>query len=758
MSDSESKVAKPRRHRKVAIWGLGILAALVMVAAIGVLSILDKQISAPDWLREDITARLNAQINGADVQFGDVSVILERTWIPRVLLRNVAISDAAGETLAVLSDVTGTLALRPLLKGQVQPGTIRLSGATLRLRRSEAGMLGVAVGDSTQAVEGASTFAGLIGQIDEVLMQPDLVALKQVEAENLTLRYEDARSGQVWTVDGGRVGLTRDGDDLQLRGDFALLGDRGFATTLELNYSGRIGETRADFGVSFEDMPARDIAQQSPALAWLEALEAPISGALRAQVLDDGALGPLNATLQIGAGVLQPTDATKPIPFSQARTYFTYDPIAQSMQFDEVFLESKWVTARAEGKAFLVGLEQGLPSELWLQIQVSELSANPAGLYSEPVVMEAATMDARLKLDPFELTLGEVSLGDQGQRLVLSGRVDANPEGWGLALDGRMDAITPKRLLELWPETVLDKTRIWLLKNVVDADLSNIQLALRSQPKRRPDVYLGFDFKDMETQFIKNVPHIKEADGRGSLYNDRFVLTASAGYVSAAQGGRAAIAGTSFVIPSVRVKQAPARVYLKAKSTITAALSLLDEEPFQFLTKIGQPVTLADGQGEVDGQLDFLLKNKLQTNEVAFDVTAVARSVRSETLVKGRVLAAPRLDITVRNGALEIAGEGRIGRVPAQGTYSTNIGKGADGSSQLRGQIELSERFADEFRIGLPPGSISGAGQGAIEIDFARGKPGEFRLSSNLAGVGLRLKPLGWALPEIGQRHAGGGG
>jgi len=51
--------------------------------------------------------------------------------------------------------------------------------------------------------------------------------------------------------------------------------------TLELSFASRVGETAARFGASFADMPARDIAAQAPALAWLDVLRAPISGLVR---------------------------------------------------------------------------------------------------------------------------------------------------------------------------------------------------------------------------------------------------------------------------------------------------------------------------------------------------------------------------------------------------------------------------------------------------------------------------------------------
>ncbi len=741
---------KPRRRwvRGLLVWGGSTFIFLSLIGMIGLYSILGKEVSAPDWLRDEVSQRINSDVKGAQFRIEDVSVVLERDWVPRLKLRKLAIRDARGEELAVLSDVDGTVALRPLLQGQVQPSTIRLSGATVRLRRNADGNVGLAVGDSLETVEEAPGFAALIQQMDQFLLQDNFTALKRVEAKNLTVQYEDARARRGWTVDGGRIELTRDKDDLQLRADFVLLGNRGYATTLAANYSGRIGETAASFGMTFEDMPARDIAGQSPALAWLEALDAPISGALRASVEEAGALGPLNATLQIGKGALQPTDATKPIPFSQASAYFTYDPNAQTMQFDEVFVDSKWVRARLDGKAVLIGAELGWPTELWTQFRVTELSANPDELYAEPIEIEGATMETRLKLDPFELTLGEMSFSDQGQRLLLRGEADAGPDGWSVALDGRMDGLTPERLLQLWPETLAAPTRNWIRDNVKSARLSDIQLAMRSQPKHRPDVFLGFDYDEMETRFIRDVPHIKGASGHGSLYDNGFVIAASKGFVSAPQGGKVDISGTSFAITEIGTKQSPALVRLNTRSTVTAALSLLDTKPFRFLQKAGQPVTLADGKAEIKGELGFRLKKKVAPGDVTYDIRAVARDVRSETLVAGRVLAAPKLDITAKAGKLDIRGDGRIGRVPVTGAWSSNIGKAAAGKSTLKGTIELSERFADEFRIGLPPGSISGAGKGDITIDFAKGQPGRFQLSSSLGGLGLSLQSLGWSLSQ----------
>ena len=95
-----------------------------------------------------------------------------------------------------------------------------------------------------------------------------------------------------------------------VRGDFALLSGGADVTSVSLSYSSPRGSRAALVGLNLSNAIARDIAAQSPALSWLRDVDAPISAALRTELDDDGALGPLNATLEIGSGVLQPNPAT----------------------------------------------------------------------------------------------------------------------------------------------------------------------------------------------------------------------------------------------------------------------------------------------------------------------------------------------------------------------------------------------------------------------------------------------------------------
>ncbi len=751
---SEDSTTKPPRRRllKAGLWCGMVLLVLIIGAGVAVMSMIGTRVAAPEWLRNQVTERVNTADTGVSLGFGDLSMVLQDDWVPKVALQNLVVRDAEGAPLVQLANVQGTLALGPLLRGELRPGSINVSGMRLLVRRSAEGDIDLQLGDESGDVQQTTDPASLVDQIDAFLQRPDFAALRNVTADNLTLRYEDARARQAWNVDGGRLEMIRDGDTLELDAELALLGDRGFATTLEMIYRSEIGSSAADFVMTFEDMPARDIAGQSAALSWLRALEAPISGGLSVEVDEDGNLGPLAANLDIAAGVLVPNDAAHPIAFEHAGADLSYNPDTAIIRFYELEIDSKWISTRIEGQTRLQGMEDGWPDALVSQFQATKFETNPMELYDAPIALEGATLDMRLRLDPFEITLGEMSVTDQGQHFRLAADVSADSDGWNVSASGLLPEIAPDRLLELWPQTLEPKTRTWITNNVKTAQLSNIQFGLSSVPGSKPDVFLGFDFDALETRFIRDVPHIEGGRGTASIQDNQFVISAHAGYVTAAEGGRIDIAGSSFDIPDIRIKRGPGVVRLRTDSTVTAALSLLNEEPFGFIDKAGQTVTVAEGHATMTGRLDFDVVDDLTPDDVKFTLVGRLTDVRSDKLVEGRVLAAAELEVDANSERLRLGGAGQVGEVPFEGFWNMPLVEGSNGRAKVTGWIELSETFLDEFQIGLPPGSLTGTGRGELEMDFERGTPPEFRLTSDLAGLSLSLPVLDW---EIGANETG---
>lgn len=746
-NDPGAQARKTHRWLPRLLWSLGVIVVVFAAVLAALQWAVGRDFTVPGWLRAEAEAQLNANAAGLDIAVGEIVARVDEGWRPRVLLRDVDVARPDGQPLVTLARVDAGLSMPALLRGHLRPASVRLAGASLRLRRLSDGSFDLALGEALTPVGQSASLTQLLKTLDDALSRPELQRLRRIEAEALTLRYEDLRLDRGWTVDGGRLRLDRSGNALDISADFALLGGGDTVTTLELNYSSAIGRLGAQFGVNLADMAAQDIAVHSPALAWLGVLRAPISGAMRVAVDDRGKLGPLSAALQIGPGVLQPTDETRPVPFDSLRAYMTYAPDAQRLVFDDLTLVSPWARLRAEGAAVMQGVKDGWPTQFTGQFSMSELRANPNGLYPEPIEIAGADADMRLRLDPFELELGRMTVRDGDHALQLAGRLLAAPEGWVLGLQGGMDGIAPERVLALWPETVKPRTRSWIAQNIHKAQLRDIELAYRTIPREGPDLYLGLRFDGAELSFLKTFPRITGASGQVTLRDSRFVVSADGGQVAAPQGGAVDVTGTTFIVPDVRIRQAPAQVALNTRSTITAALALLDLEPFNYLQKVGRPATMADGRAAVQGQIDLILKQRLSPDEVGIRATAQLRDVRSEDIMPGRVLTAPALTVDVTKSRLRIGGQGRVGSVPFDATWEAPLGPGASGS-RVSGEVELSPDFAQEFNLGLPPGTFSGQAPATIDLDLPADGPPRFAMRSALGGLGLAVPPLGWSLPR----------
>lgn len=745
-ANGQTPPGRRSRARRIGRTTLLLISVFVVVSGVMAMRLIGQTMTAPEWVRDRVEARIERNLPGVSIRFGDIGLVVNEGWRPRVRLREVEILDGDDRPLLELSDVEASLAMRPLLKGQLQPKEIALRGAYASVSRETDGTLSVSFGDQSALVEEAAGLPQIIEAVDTALLTPTLAALREVELTSVTLRYEDKRVGRVWTLDGGRAQLTRQGDQLRLTSALSLLSGRAYASTLELNFSSAIGQPEGEFGFIVSDVAAQDIAVQSAALNWLQVLRAPISGALRGSVLSDGGFGPLNATLQIGKGVLQPTDETRPIPFEGARSYFTFDPSTQVMVFDELSVQSDWFAGVAEGTAWLGGIEAGALSELIAQVTITNATLNPNALYDTALELPRTTADLRMELDPFRLTLGEMTIREQDSLMHARADLTAGQTGWQLSLDGGVDALTPEQLLSLWPENAAPKPRRWVDRNLLGGELSDIDFAFRLEPETNPKIYVDFDYEDATIRFMPTMPPITGAAGNASLVNGRLVGSTTAGEILAEAGGALDIAGSSFIIPDVGIRRsAPGILRLMAQGSVTSILSLLNRRPIEALKSTGLPVDVAQGRAWASGTLALPIKDRVMPDEITYHLTGGVENFASDRLMPEQDLSAPRLEIVADQTELRVSGAAFVQELPVDMRWVQPLGKSGPRGSVIDGEIELSQRGLDTFGVGLPPGTVSGTGKAEFAVQLQPGAAPVLSLQSDLDGVGLSIPALGWS-------------
>lgn len=750
-----ASASRKRRLRRV-WWSVRavtlILAAPLVMALIAAALLLDREVTAPSWIVRDVEARAVEVLAGGSLGFGTMKVTVGRDLHPRLVMENAVLRDADGAVVARVPRIQGLVSPRGVLQGRFLPQEIRLSGAQLSLRRARDGAVALAFDQGAAAVEAEDGFVGLLEQIDGMFETGALEALEQVRADGLIINFVDDRVGRSWIVDDGRIALDLRGDTLALRASVALLSGRSFVSTAELTYSSPRGSATADIGLAITDAAAADIASQSPLLSFLSVLDAPISGAVRGRIDSEGVLESVSATLQIGQGELRPNAQTRPIPFQSARTYLSYDPLDEKLSFDLIEIDSDWGRVAGTAQTYLREYRDGWPAALLGQIQLNNVSVTPDDFYAAPVDVGEVSADFRLRLDPFTLDIGQAVAVHGGTPVALRGQVRAGIDGWSVAVDAQTPRIETAQALALWPAAAAPGTRAWLDENILQGYFRNARLAFRDGPDTDATFALSLEYSDAEFTAMRVLPPIEAARGMLSIVDRRMALTLDAGHMTAPQGGRIDMAGSTMIIPRTGIPNAPARFDLAMAGQITAVMSVLAREPFNVLRASDLTPSFAQGSARIVAVIETPLGRGITHDQREWSATADLRNVRSDVLVPNRTITASTLQVQVDQSSLTVQGPAQLGDVGGQITFARALGAGSQGTARLDADVTVGPALLTAFGVTLPSGMVSGSAPAQLSVDLGDPAAPTFRLTSNLRGVGLSLPALGWSKA----RDAGG--
>jgi hypothetical protein len=746
------------RTRRVRFSLTVVLTLVALAVGLGYLALAytGKTLRLPTVAVAELEARLNAGLVGAQlpagtaVSVGAVEVAVDANFFPWFRLQDIRLLAATGRSLLSLPEASVAFDPRSLAEGKLRPTSVRLIGARLAVRRDGSGRLDLDFGGSGAA--GPQTLGEVLDGAGALFSAPVLSALRSIEAEALTLSLTDDRARRTWEVGDGRLTIeSRDGEVAGELGLTLLDGLVAAQATLRMVVDKRDGAARLT--ATMDNLAAGDLAALAPPLAWLGAVDAPLSGALMVDISDAGTISDLSAELDLAAGSIAPGGDAGSIAFDRAGFGLRFDPDTARLTIADLAVESRSLRLQAKGFGFLqqadgAALSPGnLPDSITTQVAILDLMVDPEGLFEEPVRFSEGALDIRLRLDPFRLEIGQLSLVGGGERLLLAGELAATPGGWDGALDVDLDRIDADRLLKLWPVSAVPNTRAWFAENVGAASLFNVRAALRLSPETQPRLALGYEFSEGEVRFVRTLPPVLGARGHAMLENDTYTVQLERGHVVPPEGGRIEADGSVFQVLDVTQRPATAKIVLRTASPLTATLSLLDQPPFSFFSKAGQPVNLGDGRAELVTTLYLPLKNRIELPDVDFVVTGRIVGFTSPSLVPGRILRADEVAVAVDTDGMELSGQGMLDRMPVDLTYVQGFGPEQNGRARVNGTVILSDSVLRDLGVDLPRGSVRGEGPAAVDIALVRDQPPQLTLTSTLVGLALRLDALGWSKP-----------
>ncbi len=754
---TDADTTRPRRR----IWPRAlVIVLLVLLLPLGALwlRLLAAPMVLPDGVQERVEARINEAMTANDLSIGDVVLALpEGGRAPAIEFRDVALTSPEGEVRAAFPGLRVRVAPGPLVGGQIRVREVVVRDAGLNLHRSEDGRLDLdfasnATADTEDAPESAEAtdvnLVDTLARLDQMFSAPVFSQLEEVRGEGVEVFLTDDVSGRDMRLYNATMRLERRGGDLGLSVGGQLEGSREATLDIALNRSARGGQT--EVLMTFDTLAARDVSGISPALAWLDLMRAPIDGSLSAILLDDGTLGTVDGRIAIGGGVLTLPGQDMPVAFEAMSGALSYDPETRRAAWSDVHLRSEQLSFAARGYADVA--PDGM--HYTAQFTLSDIEADPDGVFDAPLAIDGAAMDLRLSLgETVVAEVGQAVIYDGDLRANVAGTIRAAPEGLSLALDAQLETGDVETVLSYWPREAIPNTRWWVEQRLRAARVDGVDFAFRRPVDGADRLELSFDFFDAEILALPVAPPIRNASGYLNLQNTRLVVGVDAGGVAVEGQGAASLAGSQMVIEDVSVPGPLARFDLSIAGAVPDVMHVLAGPPFAVLDASGfTPEQIGTGQLTARARLATHLVQRAASetplDELDINVDGSVTDFRATELVPGRTLEADRVTIRMTPEELTIGGLAALDGVPVSGQWSVQLAADAEPGSVVQARATLNRQSLAAFGVALPDWLMSGRGPADLTVFLQADRPATLQVRSDLQGIGLAIPPLAWGLLE----------
>ncbi|MEL7150142.1 MAG: DUF3971 domain-containing protein [Pseudomonadota bacterium] len=741
-----------RRRRRMGFAALFSIAVACLVFFVLALALSGRTVPVPEFARDKLVDMVNERFEGAPLSLASMDIGIDRKGVPQLLLNDIRLADQTGGAVAQLNWLGAELSLERMMRGEFAAERIYLTGAQITIRRTAAGQFTLAAGPGRGEAEQSIT--DLLAEIDAAMSEGAVASLEEVVAGGVVLTLEDARSGRIWQATNASATMRATGEGLSLSITSDVFNGTDDLAEIQVSLIRSRATEHVQLGISVDKMPATDIALQSPVLSWLGVLDAPISGSVRTELDETGTLSGFAGTLDISSGALRPEAAAPAVAFEAAKAYFTFDPVRQRIDFSEISFLSELASGVATGHTYLSEFDGAWPAAFLGQFQFEDVAYEGGEAFDGALKLSDIRTDVRLRLDPFEVELGQLVIDNEGTPIAASGRIGADEAGWHVAVDATTPEISASRVLQFWPRRVSPITRGWVSRNLSEGVLTRPALGLRIDNGQKPDIALSFNFKNGLVRFLPDMPKLTDASGRAMLHDNRFSLQLDTGSIAASTGVEIDASGSAFTVLDTRPKPSWGEIDVAARGRLDAVLDVLNNRPLRLMERADRPVDLAEADVTGRAKITLPLKDGIKAEEVTYDVAATLRDVTSNVLVPDRVLASSELQLTATPDLLAVSGPARLDGVPLTANFRQPLGDASANGGEITGRVTLSSDTVDAFDLPLPDGLVRGEGEArySLRLPADPDLPPDLSLQSDLFGVGLRMDALGWrkALEERG--------
>ena len=288
-----------------------------------------------------------------------------------------------------------------------------------------------------------------------------------------------------------------------------------------------------------------------------------------------------------------------------------------------------------------------------------------------PRPFEYLRIKGQADIDNSTLNINDFFVDSGGPTFSFNGNITETKKGYGIIGDLSIIDMPFDELYKYWPDTLLVKTRTWVLKNVSEGIMTRFTSSISLEPGQFPlnlenqyikdAVTAEFEFENISVNYLKPMPLVKGVNGNGKANMHTMFIEMREGSVD---GVKTKYAQANFWDLTGESKP-HASMTIQTESSIQDAIKLINSGPLTINDKVNISLENLNGEINTNFTLGFPVDYGISVKDVNLNALAQARSVSADNfLSKGYNLSNGDFEIQFSDNKLRLEGVGAINDVP----------------------------------------------------------------------------------------------
>jgi len=732
-----------------------------------------------DFLAGPIERAISEEVAGVRVRIESAAVRLAGGKL-EVELGNVRVSDAGDVPLALAPSASLSLSRRALLSGRIAPESVELIAPRLLLFYSEDGNLSLKFSPPAEGPEGdgsrppplrgssavAADADGGLGRIDLIKMLSEASGrarrrehasayLREIGLRSATVIIDNGTRKSVWRVPELNIDLDHRRSRSSIAGRVKVESLAG-PWTLNFRTYEHENTKSLQLAVSLQGLVPRGLARALPQLAGLEGIDVPVWGDAKLELSNTGEI--LTGTIGIDAApgrVLLPWLAATPLQIDGGHLSMSYSRAARRFEIAPSVLV--WGDSRMQFTGSFTHTLQAPDSPGWAFAFKSAggwLGAEPPELPRLPI--DDWSAHGFLAPEQGRIVVSQVRLRAGGAEVSAHGDVTDMAGAMKARLEGKIGPMPTSVFKTLWPTAIAPNSRRWVARRLVrgwlqggtfriaaGTDDHGAGWATRTGAERAS---LTLEGSNLAFAVVDGWPALEAPRALLRLDEHALEMTIPDGSLTTADGRRLSVKGT-FAVDMKEPHPRTGRIAFKTQGPLSAALELLDGEPFHALQASG--VSAAGAEGKIDGQatLSLPLGPRLELRDIKIEGKARISDGRMAHALGSYDITGANIGIDMTGSAVEARGEMLVSGVLAKARWQHVFG--APVEKQPPARITASLDNSDRAQLGLDINDLV-QGEIGMEITLTHAAQGgrQVHVRADLANAEVVLDSVSWRKPK----------